>query len=268
MNAKAVIVIILFFVLLFTYQRKGYIKESLYKHDCLDTSRTTKNIPQKIHDINIKNRFIDSITCDVEIKLQNRFLANVDGEMTYKKNKNFRLMAGSLLGKEIDVGSNDKIFWFWSKRLKPRALYYTTHENTNLSRLRTPFHPIWIKESLGIDSLPTDNISIIESGKFCKIYQNCLNASNEPVVKMTLIDNEKILGHYIYDRVGNLLVRTEVKYFQHINGLNFPKTMITFWAEENISIQWDFNRVKFNSMIDESQWRKPNITPEIDLARQ
>ena len=44
------------------------------------------------------------------------------------------MISNSFLGKETDVGSNEKQFWFWSKRMKPSVLFYSEHENLNKTK--------------------------------------------------------------------------------------------------------------------------------------
>ncbi len=74
----------------------------------------------------------------------------VKSSISYEKSLNFRMINSSFFGKEVDVGSNEKEFWFWSKRMKPPALFHTIHDNLKNTNLKTPFHPLWIKEIIEI----------------------------------------------------------------------------------------------------------------------
>src|SRR5687768_10455147 len=43
--------------------------------------------------------------------------ARARGEILLEKPGRFRLKVSSILGQEMDIGSNDTHFWFWSKRM-------------------------------------------------------------------------------------------------------------------------------------------------------
>lgn len=60
-----------------------------------------------------------------------------------------------LTGPEIDLGSNDELFWFWVRASQPPALYYCRHERFAASPLRRnlPIDPYWLVEALGTAEL-------------------------------------------------------------------------------------------------------------------
>ena len=62
----------------------------------------------------------------------------------------FRLRADGI-GPEVDLGSNDQLFWFWIKRSQPPAIYFCRHDQFATSRARQmiPIHPNWLIEALG-----------------------------------------------------------------------------------------------------------------------
>ena len=59
---------------------------------------------------------------------------------------------GSLSGAEVDLGSNDQLFWYWVRRDQPPAVYFCRHEQFAASRARQaiPIDPYWLIEALGV----------------------------------------------------------------------------------------------------------------------
>ena len=57
-----------------------------------------------------------------------------------------------LTGPELDLGSNDEVFWFWVRREQPPALYYCRHDQFAASPARQtlPIQPEWLIEAMGI----------------------------------------------------------------------------------------------------------------------
>ena len=48
--------------------------------------------------------------------------------VAYERPLRLRVRAGTgILGEELDLGSNDELFWFWARRSQPPALYFCRH---------------------------------------------------------------------------------------------------------------------------------------------
>jgi len=77
--------------------------------------------------------------------------------IAYEKPKKLRIRGGVALGMgtEIDLGSNDELFWVWVKRSEPKAIYYANHAEFANSPTRSiiPIEPEWLIETLGIIEL-------------------------------------------------------------------------------------------------------------------
>lgn len=76
--------------------------------------------------------------------------ANLDVE----RPKRFRLRA-SLIGPEVDVGSNDELFWVWIKQSPEPGILYARHDAFARSPLRQqlPIDPSMLTEALGLVQL-------------------------------------------------------------------------------------------------------------------
>ena len=113
-----------------------------------------------VNRINNKNKKINSILIkNMPIKAKNgRMTFKLTGDLAHSKDKFFRFIVTSkITGKEMDIGSNNDIFWFWSKRISPPALYFSKHEDLWKTNLKTPLNPAWMIESLNINLIDQNN---------------------------------------------------------------------------------------------------------------
>ena len=65
----------------------------------------------------------------------------------------------ALTGSEVDLGSNDELFWFWVRRNEPPAVYYARHSQTagSAAQQLMPIDPQWLLDALGMAEFkPTD----------------------------------------------------------------------------------------------------------------
>lgn len=76
------------------------------------------------------------------------------GNLHLERPKRFRLQA-SLLSPEVDLGSNDELFWVWINRSPDKAVLFARHEAFARSPVRQqmPLDPLWVTEALGLVQL-------------------------------------------------------------------------------------------------------------------
>jgi hypothetical protein len=220
-----------------------------------------------IREINAKNKDIESIKCDLTLEgSQGGFATKLKGNLAYQKNTNFRLTAKSFVGKESDIGSNKTHFWFWGKRLKPPALHYALHTDLHKTRLKTPFNPLWMMESISLNQL-NEKARIYKTENYWAIVESRISPLNKPVSKVTLIDPIKktIIGHYLIDERG-IVASTEITEFTKINNHYVPKTMEINWHIENAKMIWKLKNIEINTYIEPSRWVIPNMKSKINMG--
>jgi hypothetical protein len=86
-----------------------------------------------------------------------RGLPPVSLDMAYEQPRRLRLKAGTgFTGQELDLGSNEELFWFWARQNPQPALFFARHDQFALSPNRglIPIEPLWILDAIG---LPTFN---------------------------------------------------------------------------------------------------------------
>jgi hypothetical protein len=273
---KIIKLLALFFSLVYIYLflstglkvKHNYLLDNLSeasKNDDLDTLSL-------IRSINNANSRVKSVCyTDIKIQLSQNLTIRANGKLFFQKDKFLRIfISHSLFGQEMDIGSNEEFFWFWSKRMTPPALFYARHEDLGKTMLKTPLNPDWLLESFGITQLPEKNIEFVKCGLLQGIIQYKVSALGENVFIVTLLDPKinTIAGKYLYREDGNLLASIEFKSFKKCNkvGVMVPTSLRITWPEENIYMDWDMSGVGINQCIDPTNWDLPYYKQTINMA--
>lgn len=223
-------------------------------------------IPDLVFKINEKNSKIKSLQCDdMDVYIwQNGIRIRLTGEIYYDKSDNFRMFVNSILGKELDLGSNKDVFWYWSRRNDREGLYYARYEDFFSTRLKTPFNPIFLRTSFGIDTLPTENVNFAENDNGLLVITKSKNSTGQTINKYTFINKktELIEGYLIAYENGTKSASAEILEYQ--NGL--PKNILFHYYEEDKIMRFDLRNNTINSFIDNEKFSMPNIKPQINMG--
>lgn len=217
-----------------------------------------------VDEINQRNDQIKSISYNVTIDLNYRINYALKGSLHYKKPRDFRMTIDSRLARELDMGSNEEQFWFWVKRMDDPGLYYADYQNMYKTNLKTPFNPLWIMQSLGIDELESDKC--VMHGDKLALVSDCVSTSGQFIQKVILIDPifARVIGHYIYDVTGKLIVSSEITDFYNIY---FPKQIRIIWMDEGVCIDFYLDEPKLDCILEDKLWKLPNYKPKIEMGK-
>lgn len=223
--------------------------------------------PPLLEKVNTKNALIHNFACqDFDLKVwQKGIRLKLSASLYYEKDKNFRMIVRSFLGKECDIGSNKDIFWFWSKRINPPTLHYALHKDYTKTRLKTPFNPRYMMDSLGLGKINLEGkINELED-KFV-VVENTINTIGQPIAKFTFVSKkeEKVTGFMISDSTGAPITSGEVLEWDG----DKPKQILYVWFEEDISMLLEFRNSFTNVLIDPKYWELPPIEPRIDMGKE
>lgn len=226
------------------------------------------SLPDLVHEINQRNSQIQTFTCDdVAIKTWERGIkVRLKAELHYEKDLSFRMILDSVFGKELDLGSNDKMFWYWSRRDKHPGLYWSFHEDFYKTRLKTPFNPMFMRDTLGLNEIPQEGAKVGETeGKVIIVYEK-YDSMMRPILYTIVINKtyKVVEGILVTDMGGNPLAVAEIK--EHQNGL--PAEILYTWYEEDKVLLLRFNNPKVNQSLSSNLWTPPNETPKIDMSKE
>jgi hypothetical protein len=223
-------------------------------------------IPDVIRLVNASNAGISSFACEeITIRTWNKSMKNrLQGKLYYQLPKDFRFYVQSVMGLELDLGSNDTVFWFWSKRNKEPGLYYAHYEDYTKTRLKTPLNPMWLRASLGLDQIDTTHARFIETTKEVAVIHESVSATQEQIFVYTFVDKgmSKIRGFALTDCQNNVLATAEITYVD-----NLPVKIFYAWNEEERYMQIEFANPVINASLNPKFWEMPLFSPQINMAK-
>lgn len=216
-----------------------------------------------VREIIARDAKLRTFQSDVRIELSKRIRVEVTGTMVMEKDKRFRMVLNSRFGKEMDIGSNDTHFWFWSKRMDPPFLHYARHEDLSKAHMRTALDPNWMMEALNLGGVNYSQIV-----KFKQYYAAIQTRSDGTAVALIDPVNRLVVGRYLYNAKEKMVVSSEVKLFQEIDGHVVPKELLIIWYEEGLKLDMTLSNSKLNAGTSEKHWIMPTMPNSIDMSKQ
>lgn len=200
------------------------------------------------------------------------------GEIAAQRSSRLRIRASTMLtGSEVDLGSNDELFWFWVKRSEPPALYYARHEQfaAGGGQRMLPIEPTWLLDALGFAAFnPADAHAgprLVEKGRL--EIKSVVQGRNGPLVKLTIVDARTawVLEQHVYDGQGTLLASAVSRSHRYIaeQGVSLPQEIDIRIPASELSLSIDMGTVAVNTLGDNpALWQMPTIpgVPAVDLG--
>lgn len=209
------------------------------------------NKPQESYFINNRTAGISSVSADIFAKLNN-IPFKFKGYLVYQKPKHFKMVLTSFVGKEVELGSNDSIFWFYSRRIDPPYLYYAPYQKADKTRLKSLFHPVWLMESLCLNPISQP---IKKTQNYGELLERKETAEGM-LLKKTLIDLQKdtILGHYLYKN-NTLIASSEIEKY---DSNCIPLSIKYIWYEEKQTLCIYLHNIIINKNVPSEVWSIPS----------
>lgn len=240
---------------------------NLPKQDILiEIKQKDSKVPEIVKEFNEINKKITSFNSDMRVRIwDNGMRFKVSGSLFYSKPNLFHMQTWFVMGKELDLGSNSTQFWYWSKRDKNPGLYYSSYEDYHNTRLKNPFNPIFMRESLGLDEIDVTDAKIIENDKTLSITWRKVNASNEKILYSMFLNksDKRIQGTAISDLSENILACSEIQYIGVV-----PKRILYDWKEEKRSLVIEFRSPQINQDLSKHDWELPDYSPKINMGKE
>ena len=200
--------------------------------------------------------------------------------MAVEAPRNFRLVASSILGSEVDLGSNDEQFWFWMKRAPQGQKYVFTASHDRLAqaqqRFPIPFQPDWLIEALGVIPIDPSEITY-EPGPpgshRATLVAQRVSPGGLPVTKTTVVDtcHGLVLEHGLYNERGQLIARAVLSghYNDRATNLPLPRQIDLDWPQAQLKMAITLGPVEVNSVSAPQAWQLPAIPgyPVVDLGQ-
>lgn len=258
MKSNIIFMIILFIIafVIFNAQKNNIVQTSpdLSKKNDIQTNENKS--PKKL------------VVQNLQIRYKQLIAISLYGNLYLEDNK-FRLTANSLFGKELDLGINDQELWYWSKRSKPKGIYYSNIENIDKTMLKAALSPSWLIKALGLSCHNDKNTKIIHNEKNDYIVNMEINHLKQSQTIVTIIEKNtnKILENCLYDDKGKIIAKASITQHQIIDEYTIPKKININWYEEGIQMEWTLNQTNISQKINKSVWIKPNIQPSFNIGK-
>ena len=214
------------------------------------------------------------IEADVKVSMDG--MPSLRGTMVVERPYNLRLKAGlmGLTEMGVDVGSNEELFWVWSKVAtpdSPSAIYYARHSEYQSSSMRQaiPLEPSWIIDALGLVSFsPADQ----HSGPFTRPdgqleIRSTIATPQGPTVRVCVVDPSRgyISQQAFYDKNHQLVAYLNSTCYEYEpeSGVSLPRHIELFVRQadgKTMKLAIDANSYRVNSIYgDRSRlWSMPN----------
>jgi hypothetical protein len=183
----------------------------------------------------------------------------------------------------VDMGSNDREFWYWISKAEPPYLFHCAYEDfaRGQARMPFPFQPDWIMEALGIAEYdPSRPYEVIPNGNTIDLVEKTVSPQGQPVRKVTRLTRGnnrqlQVTAHILQDMSGKEICSAYVAEAQQdsATGTVLPRQVQLIWPAERIKMKMKFDRMAVNPPLapDRSAllFTRPALrdVPSYDLAR-
>jgi hypothetical protein len=232
---------------------------------------------------NAKN--VHSLSCqDVELDVQQGMQAfGLTGKIACEQPRDFRMMANSpVVGKgELDLGSNDREFWFWIGRNNPPYQFYCSYEDLRTKNVPLPFpvQPEWVMETLGMANYPINGQYKVELRRdTIELIQDATSPQGQPVKKVVvfdrhLISSKPIRAYELRDRENKEVCSARILDVQRVGNATVPYKLVLSWPKDNSKLTLKLNKPTINQVSPEAARSLFTRTPlrgiqSYDLASQ
>ncbi|MEK6247764.1 MAG: hypothetical protein N2C12_06260, partial [Planctomycetales bacterium] len=139
------------------------------------------------------NRALISGLYSTNAKVSGTGFPSLRSKLAIGSARHVRMRASTAVtGQEMDLGSNDELFWVWIKRAQPAALYYGRHDQYNTSAVGQvlPVRPEWLVEAIGLVSLDPN---VAHTGPLRRKdgmleIQSPVDSPEGPLIRVLIID--------------------------------------------------------------------------------
>jgi len=179
-------------------------------------------------------------------------------EIVMERPRRFRMKASlvQLMGTEMDLGSNDDLFWVWIKRQQPPGIYYARHDEFASSPVRrlAPVEPDWLINALGVVEFdPTSqHEGPYQRGENKWEVRSISQTASGKVTRSAIIDGTYgwVLQQDLFDERGSMIASTQASDYKWYpeEMVSLPSTVEVKLPTSNLAFQISVPRYQINRL--------------------
>jgi hypothetical protein len=193
--------------------------------------------------------------------------------------RRFRLQAQtSLTGPELDIGSNDDLFWLWLRQHQPPITAFCRHDQYTQSKARQllPIRADWMPELLGLVNFRPEDA---HDGPYPQAdgrieIRSRIDSGEGGLVKSTILDGTTglVAEQHLFTPAGERLasVRTSRYRVDPPSGAALPHLVEVSWPASGVDFKLELSAITVNGASpDPTQlWQMPAYPgyEPVDLA--
>ncbi|NIP85175.1 MAG: hypothetical protein GTO03_06300 [Planctomycetales bacterium] len=182
--------------------------------------------------------------------------------------RHVRLRAGlGVGGSELDLGSNQQLYWIWIKRSEPPAVYYGYHDREVTSAVGQafPVQPEWLVEAIGMAGLDPGGR---HQGPFTRgdgrlEVRTWLATPQGDRTRILVLDPTSgwILEQHLFGPRGDLIASAYNRHHQQdpLSGATLARRTDMHWPRAQLKLTLELKDVQINpAQLGAELWSKPD----------
>jgi len=228
-------------------------------------------IEQVMAQVNGSKRIGQLQSSTITLKLDSPGTPALNANLSIERPQRLRLQArvSRLMGNELDIGSNEQVFWLQTMRPQP-TLFYAQHQQFAqlAARKVLPVSPDWIIEALGLPEMNPADVHegpIQRADGFLEVRSQIATALGT-TRRILVLDRSGLIREIVlYDAQGNLVAQAKQSEHQNYPGVNYAlphhvQIRLLPAGEPEINFDIDIGFYLVNELMgnDPQRWTMPD----------
>jgi hypothetical protein len=229
-----------------------------------------------------------NVTIDINADGRN---VGIGAMMQCQAPRNFMLSGVAIGNPVVEIGSNDKEFWFWSNQFQPPYLYHCSYDALAQGvKVPFPFQPDMVLNALGLapyDPTKKYDVKIVNDKRgqpaFIELTEQARSPENKPIQKVTVFNyttvtdpsKPQVVAHILKDEQGKVICAASIRLVQRVGGDTgpvIPRIVDFNWPEQKMKMTMQIYNPRFRAMPPETAaqiFNRHKLTYQsFDLATQ
>lgn len=214
-----------------------------------------------------RSRLIGWRSNDVKISASGKGLPtpSLKANLSVQSDRNLRLEATSIRGKEVDFGSNSERFWFWARAQQPDIILTGSHKGIAQHEiLQLPFPPSWLMEALGVVPLDTSRAQLLrEEASSDRVQLISSQVTDGRVVQRVMVVDlalGQVVEHALFDQQSQLICSARMSDFRRPTGdesgaSRLPHRIELNWPRAEMKLTMKMGEIEANPAFSSYTWQ-------------